>query len=177
MSDPDCCPLCGTFWKYHSEQLCAEAVNSESERISLAYDRLKKDNDKLKTEVARLLAALEQAEAERDQWYELAREPHAARAELHEQRIVNAAETDRADAAEGRLEAAYDRNRGHIARAEQAEAEVARLREALQTAMWAMANAHHLLLKYGDTQAHPWLASFKRDMDIVKAALAAKEGA
>lgn len=33
MSDPDCCPRCGTFWFAHDEQRCADEVFRENDRL------------------------------------------------------------------------------------------------------------------------------------------------
>jgi hypothetical protein len=96
-----------------------------------------------------------------------------ALADLGQQLAAMRAERDasRAEVAEARRTAQFHKD-NHLA----AEAEVARKHAALQHAAQALANARHLLAKYGDTQAHPWLASFERDMGIVQAALAAQEG-
>lgn len=39
MSDPDCCPRCGTFWSYHDETACANQVHAENETLREAVTR------------------------------------------------------------------------------------------------------------------------------------------
>ena len=42
MSDPDCCPRCGTFWSAHDEQRCADEVFAENDRLRERIDGLER---------------------------------------------------------------------------------------------------------------------------------------